>query len=457
MTTKSPTTEESSNQPNGPHGIDLIKPLDFVVFDLETTGGNHKSDKIIEIGLVKIVNLEIVKEVNYLIQPEMKIPDFIQKLTSIKQADVEHSPLIEHVIEEILEFMGDSILVAHNTSFDIPFFNSVLRRLERPELENKSLCTNLMTKYLIPNLLNSNLNYMSKIFNIKHSKAHRALDDAKATAELLLNYLKIFMDKDIQKINHLYYPRNRYELDRIHYKNDTHTSDDIQRKLNKLKTPSLVTLKGENGVILYSLPCTGSDREHDFIVEKLKSSPWKTATIKLFGPFLEALVHFNNLFSKMEPTARGETIRLMWEIHLPHVKLPAKGQEQLLEKSEGVALSGDFIIAHHLVPEQMIIFPIQSLNVKNQLIFRYPSHRKKLLQYINSKAQRLSNNKLKSPHFHPLLKSFITQYFLKEKEGNNLFIFKKKGPLSNPDGFLKELDGYLSEHPNSYNYPSEYI
>ena len=105
----------------------------------------------------------------------------------------------------------------------------------------------------------------------------------------------------------------------------------------------------------------------------------------------------------------------------------------------------------------MIIFPIQSLNAKNQLIFRYPSHRKKLLQYINSKAQRLSNNKLKSPHFHPLLKSFITQYFLKEKEGNSLFIFKKKGPLSKPDDFLKELDGYLSEHPNSYNYPSEYI
>jgi DNA polymerase-3 subunit alpha (Gram-positive type) len=297
---------------------------------------------------------------------------------------------------------------------------------------------------------------MSKIFNIKHSKAHRALDDAKATAELLLNYLKIFMDKDIQKINHLYYPRNRYELDRIHYKVEAHNSDEILAKLSKLKTPSLVTLKGENGVILYSLPCTGTQREHDFILEKLDSSPWKTATIKLFGPFLEALIHFNNLFSKMDPTARGETIRLMWEIHLPDVKLPAKGQEHLLETA-GVATPGDFIIAHHLVPEQMIIFPLQSLNVKNQLIFRYPSHRKKLLQYINSKAQRLSNNKLKSPHFHPLLKSFLTQYLLKESESNGLFIFKKKGPLSNPDEFLKDLDRYLSEHPNGYNYPSEYI
>ncbi len=435
-----------------------LKEMEFVVFDLETTGGNQKSDKIIEIGLVKIKNLEVVEEVSYLIQPEIKIPDFIQKLTGIKQDDVEGAPLIEDVIDPILEMMGDSILVAHNTSFDVPFFNSVLKRLGRPELENNSLCTNLMTKYLIPNLLNSNLNYMSKIFNIRHSKAHRALDDAKATAELLLNYLKIFIDKEIQKLNHLYYPRNRYELDRIHYKNEHHEISTIETKLRKLKTPALVTLKGENGVILYSLPCSQKEEEISFIIDKLQSTDWVTATIKLFGPFLEALIHFNNLFSKMDPAARGETIRLMWQLHLPEKKLPAKGQEHLLAEAKLDHDFGDFVIAHHLVPEQMIIFPLQSLHIKNQLIFRYPSHQKKLLQFINSKSQRLRDGKLKKPHFNPLLKSFIDHYLVKEKESaQGLFIFKKKKPLSRPQEFLKELDEYLSEHPNSYQYPSEYI
>lgn len=439
-------------------GRQLLENLDFVVFDLETTGGNHKSDKIIEIGLVKIENLEIIKEKNFLINPEIKIPDFIQKLTNIKQDDVKDSPFIEDVIEEVLEFMGDSILVAHNTSFDVPFFNSVLRRLEKPELENRSICTNLMTKYLIPNLLNSNLNYMSKIFNIKHSKAHRALDDAKATAELLLNYLKIFIDKDIQKINHLYYPRNRYELDRIHFKSDQCKIEEIEAKLRKLRTPSLVTLKGENGVILYSLPYTQKEAETTFILEKLKTCPWLTATIKLFGPFLETLVHFNNLFSKMEPSARGETIRLMWENYLPGQKLPPKGQEHLINKNSLEQDFGDFVIAHHLVPEQMIIFPIQSLHVKNQLIFRYPGHKKKLLQYINSKSQRISNNKMKKPHYHPLLNAFIQNYLTLEKEkSNGLFIFRKKKPQVKSDEFLEELDQFLSEHPNSYQYPSEYI
>ena len=100
-------------------------------FDLETTGGNHDKDGIIEIGLVKIDQLEIVEEKSYLIKPEIKIPDFIQKLTSIRNKDVKDSPKIEEVIEDILEFMGDRILIAHNTSFDIPFFNSVLRRLNK--------------------------------------------------------------------------------------------------------------------------------------------------------------------------------------------------------------------------------------------------------------------------------------------------------------------------------------
>jgi DNA polymerase-3 subunit alpha (Gram-positive type) len=195
----------------------LLSGLSFCVFDLETTGSNQKTDKIIEIGLVKIENLKIVKTKDFLINPEIKIPEFIQNLTGIFQENVKNSPVIEEVIDEILEFMGDSILVAHNISFDIPFFYSVLKRLKKPHLKNKTLCTNLMTKFLMPTLVNSNLNYMCSIFHIPHKKAHKAIDDANASAKLLLTYLKIFIEKGITKINHLYYPRDRFELDRKQY------------------------------------------------------------------------------------------------------------------------------------------------------------------------------------------------------------------------------------------------
>jgi DNA polymerase-3 subunit alpha (Gram-positive type) len=436
-----------------------IKKLTFVVFDLETTGGHHQNDKIIEIGLVRISELQQVEEKSFLIDPEIKIPEFIQKLTNIKTKDVKGAAKIEEVVDEILEFMGTDILIAHNTSFDVPFFNSVLRRLGRDELKNPSICTNLMTKYLIPNLLNSNLNYMSKIFNIKHQKAHRALDDAKATAELFVKYLKIFIQKDIQKLNHLYYPRNRYELDSFHYKeNNKENIESALKNINELKTPALLTLKGENGIILYCLPCIGHPDELKFITEKLNSSEWMTASIKLFGPFLEALIHFNGLFSKMESSAKTSVIKLLWSIHLPKVKFPSKDQEDISKLNKEAQLLGDFVITQHLVPEQLIILPLESLNSKNQLIFRYPSHRKKLLQYINSKSQRLLNNKLKKTHYSPLVRIFIHNYLLKEQEKNqDLFFFKKKGPIQNPDDFSKSIDEFLLKSPNKLNYPADFI
>lgn len=435
-----------------------IRKMNFCVFDLETTGGNHKNDKIIEIGMVRIENLEVVAEADYLIQPDIPIPDFIQKLTSITPEDVEDSPRIEEVIDEILKFMGDSILVAHNTSFDVPFFNSVLRRLGKPELENRSLCTNLMTKYLIPNLMNSNLNYMSKIFDIKHRKAHRALDDASATAELLLNYLKIFIDKKIQKINHLYYPRNRYELDRIHFKKEE-GNETIKKKLSGMRTPGLITFKGENGVILFALPLRNSTKEKEFIASHIDSIDWEMITIRVYGPFLESLVHFSNLFNKLEPSVRTEVLKFLWEEHLPSLKMPVKIAEE--EHSTEPVLDrkfGDFVITNHLVPEQMIIFPISSLHQKSCLIFRYPSHKKKLLQYINSKSSRMSNNKLKKIHIHPGLKLFVDTYLKNSKENkSDLFIVNKNSPQKTPDEFLKSLEEFLANNPNTYNYPKEYI
>lgn len=443
--------------------LELMRSLSFCVFDLETTGGNHKTDKIIEIGLVKVQNLEIVSSLSFMINPEIKIPEFIQKLTSISEDDVKDSPKIEEVIDQIVTFMGDSILVAHNTAFDVPFFNSVLKRLNKPELENKSLCTNLMTKYLIPNLLNSNLNYMCRLFDISHRKAHRAEDDAFATAELLINYLKIFISKEVTKINHLYYPRNRYELDRVHYREGTDVQI-ILEKFDSIKHPTLITIKGENGTILSAIPCHGINQEKEFVERKLKELDWKMVSINLYGDYIEPLIQLNGVFNKLGPQEKTETMKFLWSHNLPGKKLSQKVVKEEVEKDdtklhlidEEIA---DFIICHHLVPEQMIIFPISSMHHKSQLIFRYPGHKKKLIQYINSKSSRISNNKIKKAFFHPSLKEFIENYLLEEKSGKqSLFLFKKNYPIAKPSDFVAELDLFMAKKVSKKNnYPKEFV
>lgn len=423
----------------------LLNELSFCVFDLETTGGNHLHDKIIEIGLVKIENLKIVAQKSFLIKPEMHIPDFIQKLTSIKESDVNDAPLIEDVIDEILEFMGDSILVAHNTSFDVPFFNSVLRRMNRPELTNKSICTNLMTKYMIPNLLSSNLNYMSKIFNLKHQKAHRALDDTLASAELLLKYLSIFIHKNIHKVNSLYYPKNKFELDRINYKKGTKISE-ILALVESLKTPMLITLKGNEGVVLFSFPTLSSPAETKYITQKIEETPFEILTIKMIGPFFQGLIEMSSYYSKLSETLQKETIEKLCEFH--NIQLDA------VQLAMPIEFSHDFIIMNHLIPEQFIIYPLSSLHHKMELVFRYPTHQNKLVQYINSKSARITQAKLKKDHLAPMIHNFIAVYLQNSTE--YLLINRSSQKIVTTD--LKEpLESFISKNPNNYDFPHRYL
>ncbi len=423
----------------------LLSGLSFCVFDLETTGSNQKSDKIIEIGLVKIENLKIVKTKDFLINPEMKIPEFIQNLTGISQESVKTSPIIEDVIDEIVSFMGDSILVAHNISFDIPFFYSVLKRLKRPPLKNKTLCTNLMTKYLMPTLVNSNLNYMCSIFHIPLNKAHKAIDDASASAQLLLIYLNIFIEKGISKINHLYYPRDRFELDRKHFHKGSDPNlifDDIK----KIKTPFTFKIKGEKGAILFTLPCIGTPKELGLIKEKVLSLPWQLITIKLYGSFLESLILFANLSNKIKKESLEESLIFLWTTHLPGIKrIYPSGDDNL-----ALSLNGDYVLANHLIPGQFIVYPMNILNHKAQLILKFPAQKKKLIQHLTLKPQK---SNLKNSIFPGPVKIFLENYISQSRTKKEYFFFNKRLLEPNSDKFFEELEEFIKKNPNKEIFP----
>lgn len=435
------TTTKTSQTPS----FELLHSLTFCVFDLETTGGNHQHDKIIEIGLVRIKELKIVDQKSFLIRPEIHIPEFIQKLTSIKDSDVATAPLIDEVIDEILEFMGDSILVAHNTSFDVPFFNSVLRRMERPELLNRSICTNLMTKYMIPNLLTSNLNYMSRIFNLQHQKAHRALDDTMASADLLLKYLNIFIHKKISKVNSLYYPKNKFELDRINYKKDVPQAD-IFEHINALTSPFLVTLKGLEGVVLFSMPSHGRADEKKYIIEKIKEIPFEILTLKLTGPYFQGLIEMSSYFSKISDALEVETIKKLCEYNGIDYKT--------VDHHHAEEMPTDFIVVNHLIPEQHMIYPLRALHQKLELVFRYPTHQNKLVQYINSKSARMAQGKMKRDHLNPMINNFLVQYL--KSNHDFLMINRQNAKITNAD-IQVAIEKFTTENPNNYDFPNTFL
>jgi DNA polymerase-3 subunit alpha (Gram-positive type) len=425
----------------------IISELCFCVIDLETTGGNHSKDKIIEIGMVKIENIEVTESKSFLINPETIIPDFIQKLTGISQKDVKSAPIIDDVIEQIIEFIGDDIIVAHNTSFDVPFLNGVLKKLKRPELENNVICTNVMTKHLLPEILNSNLNYMSRLFKIDHNNAHRASDDALATAKLLIIYLNIFISKGLKKVNQLYYPRNKFELDRIHFSKKT-PEKEISETLKSLNSSVVITVKGDRGLILATIPLEDPGDEFEFALGILSKLDWNIVTLRLINPMLEGLFQFNNHYMKYPEDVRNE-IREYLEN-----KYKSNKQTTSLDRL-------DFILAHHLIEDQVIAYSFLNLNTNLRAIFKIPAQKKKIYQFLLNQINKFEGHqKGKRKHLiHQdltgLIESFLT--LEKEKENQTYLYIDRKDIKKDKENSIKIIEGFVGKYNNRSKFPTTHL
>src|SRR5699024_11051114 len=123
----------------------------YVVFDIETTGFGPSKDKIIEIGGVKIDKGEIIQEYSAFVNPKIPIPFEIEKLTGISDDMVIGAPTIDQVLPEFLEFCKDSILVAHNASFDVSFISKNAKDLGK-EIDFTVIDTVGLARILLPEL-----------------------------------------------------------------------------------------------------------------------------------------------------------------------------------------------------------------------------------------------------------------------------------------------------------------
>lgn len=174
----------------------------FVVFDIETTGLSSENDRITEIGAVKIENGVIVDNFNEFVNPKRDIPYKITELTGITNSMVEDAENIEVILPRFLEFIKGSVVVAHNAAFDTAFIKKNSQRLNL-KFENPIMDTIPLAKYLFPTLKRFKLNTIAKHLGISLENHHRAVDDAKATAEILLHCFGLLKEKNILDLNTL--------------------------------------------------------------------------------------------------------------------------------------------------------------------------------------------------------------------------------------------------------------
>ncbi|MDO5156915.1 MAG: PolC-type DNA polymerase III [Eubacteriales bacterium] len=174
----------------------------YIVFDIETTGLNPKFCKIIEIGAVKIVNGEKIDSFSKFINPEIPIPYNITKLTSITDEMVMNAPKIDVVLKEFIEFVGDSVLVAHNANFDVGFIRKFAKELGI-SFDCSVLDTMTLSHILCPELGKFTLDRICKHLGIKLENHHRAVDDAAATAEIFKRFLPMMREKGVNNLDDL--------------------------------------------------------------------------------------------------------------------------------------------------------------------------------------------------------------------------------------------------------------
>lgn len=172
---------------------------DVVVFDIETTGFSPVTNEIIEIGAVKIRNGEITDGFSVFVKPSKPIPNKISELTGINNELVEDAEAINVILPRFLEFAEGSILVAHNSSFDISFIKESTKKFGF-QFNYKSIDTWTLSRLLFPELSSYSLDKVAKACSVSLENHHRAVDDAEATAEIYMKMVKMLKADGIDTI-----------------------------------------------------------------------------------------------------------------------------------------------------------------------------------------------------------------------------------------------------------------
>ncbi|MEG0580273.1 MAG: exonuclease domain-containing protein, partial [Niameybacter sp.] len=176
----------------------------FIVFDTETTGLNCVSERMTEIGAIKVTNGEVVDTFNTFVNPKKEISAKITELTGITYEMVKDAPLEDEALKMFCDFAGDHILVAHNAGFDMGFINTAMIRCGMNK-EFTSIDTVGLARKLYPELKRHKLNLVAEHLGIGEFNHHRACDDARVLADIFILMQKKmreeFSVKEVAQIN----------------------------------------------------------------------------------------------------------------------------------------------------------------------------------------------------------------------------------------------------------------
>ena len=181
----------------------------FAAFDTETTGIKAKEERIVEIGCVKFDCTGVIARYNVLINPEKPMPKEAGEVNKITDEMLADKPKFVQVLPDFLDFTRNTVLVAHNASFDIDFINCELERCGKTALTNKVFDTLIFARDVFPGLQSYALQNLALQFGIQAVNAHRAEDDARVCMEFFHIAVNRFFSANKEMLE---YYRNKVDI-----------------------------------------------------------------------------------------------------------------------------------------------------------------------------------------------------------------------------------------------------
>jgi DNA polymerase-3 subunit epsilon len=227
-----------------PPGADVpLEHAHFVVVDLETTGLSPRTSRICEIGAQRVRALELEDAFETLVDPRVRLPRAVSSLTGIRQEALRGAPRVELAIRRLLAFTGEAAVVAHNARFDLAFLDREVelltgRRIASPVVDTVWLARRLLGE----RTRRVGLASLAHFFGVPTEPCHRALPDARATAEILVVLVGLAQERGARTLADLVElaaPRAR----RLHVKRSL-VADAPRR-------PGVYVFRGAGGLALY--------------------------------------------------------------------------------------------------------------------------------------------------------------------------------------------------------------
>ncbi len=315
---------------------------EFVALDVETTGLRPLHQRIIEVAAIRYQNGAEVARYTSLLNPDKRIPKYIVSLTGIDNEMVDEAPRFPAIADDLVDFLGSSLIIGHNVRFDLAFVNAELKRLGRLELINDRLDTLPLAVKLVPGLRRPSLQVVAEKLGVQPEsrRLHRAMVDAALTAGVALRLAERARQEQIVSLGQLQElaaparrlkdgrPRGRAPLDRS-LLNDIPKAPGVYLMRDAFDHVVYIG-KAKNlrdRVSSYFSQPLGYTRKMDGLLESLVR-----IDVEVVGSELEALLLESQLIGRYQP--RYNTAMRAFE-HYPFIRVDVSGPWPRLTLAKG--------------------------------------------------------------------------------------------------------------------------